>query len=142
MLRVVHFEIHASDPERAAKFYTDIFGWEFKEWKFGDNMPEENRYWMVMTEKGTEGGQAGKWPGINGGMVIRRGEVPEDFKPVGAFVCTIDVPNIDEYIEKIKAAGGREALGKMPIPSVGWLAYFKDTEGNTFGIMQEDPTAK
>jgi predicted enzyme related to lactoylglutathione lyase len=27
-------------------------------------------------------------------------------------------------------------------PNVGWLAYLKDTEGNVFGVMQPDPTAK
>jgi len=29
----------------------------------------------------------------------------------------------------------------MPIKSVGWLAYCKDTEGNIFGMMQEDKNA-
>ena len=36
----------------------------------------------------------------------------------------------------------RSALPKMPIPGVGWLAYLKDTEGNVFGLMQSDPSAK
>ena len=27
MNRVVHFEIHAADPERAARFYGEVFGW-------------------------------------------------------------------------------------------------------------------
>jgi predicted enzyme related to lactoylglutathione lyase len=30
----------------------------------------------------------------------------------------------------------------MAIPGVGWLCYFKDTEGNIFGMMQNDPAAK
>jgi hypothetical protein len=30
----------------------------------------------------------------------------------------------------------------MPIPGVGYFAYCQDTEGNTFGIMQEDKSAK
>ena len=29
MPRVVHFEIHADDPERAINFYKSVFGWEF-----------------------------------------------------------------------------------------------------------------
>jgi predicted enzyme related to lactoylglutathione lyase len=29
----------------------------------------------------------------------------------------------------------------MPIAGVGWLAYFTDTEGNMFGVMQSDETA-
>lgn len=140
MLRVVHFEIHASEPERAAKFYSEVFGWEIKEWKFADPMPEENRYWMVMTEIGSEGDK-GKWPGINGGIVIRRGPQPTEGTTPNAYVCTIDVPSVDEYLKKITDAGGKIALPKMPIPSIGWLAYGIDTEGNIFGIMQDDKTA-
>jgi predicted enzyme related to lactoylglutathione lyase len=29
----------------------------------------------------------------------------------------------------------------MPIPTVGWLAYCKDTEGNIFGVLQPDENA-
>jgi hypothetical protein len=29
----------------------------------------------------------------------------------------------------------------MAITGVGWLAYAKDTEGNIFGMMQNDPAA-
>ena len=32
MARVVHFEIHADDPERAAKFYEAAFGWSVSKW--------------------------------------------------------------------------------------------------------------
>ena len=60
---------------------------------------------------------------------------------VNAYCCTVQVPGIDEYIAKASSAGGVVAVPKMPIPGVGWLAYFKDTEGNIFGIMQPDPLA-
>jgi len=45
-------------------------------------------------------------------------------------------------VTAITANGGSIALPKMPIPAMGWLAYGKDTEGNIFGVMQDDPTAK
>jgi uncharacterized protein len=32
MNRPVHFEIHAEDPERAANFYRQLFGWEITKW--------------------------------------------------------------------------------------------------------------
>ena len=32
MNRIIHFEIHAGNPERAVKFYKDVFGWEIREW--------------------------------------------------------------------------------------------------------------
>ena len=30
--RITHFEIQAENPERAIKFYTDVFGWDFQKW--------------------------------------------------------------------------------------------------------------
>ena len=32
MARVVHFEVHAEDPERAVRFYTDTLDWQFTNW--------------------------------------------------------------------------------------------------------------
>ena len=126
MPRVVHFEIHAGEPERAISFYQSVFGWQFQKWEG----PLE--YWMIIT--GPEG-----TPGINGGLVNRSGDIAGD--SVTAYVCTIDVPSVDPYAEKIVANGGAIVVPKMPIPGVGWLVYAKDTEGNIFGVHQEDPSA-
>ena len=70
------------------------------------------------------------------------GPAPAEGQSVNAFVCTAEVPNLDEYLKKATAAGGTIAVPKMAVPTVGWLAYFKDTEGNIFGMMQRDPNAK
>lgn len=32
MGRVIHFEIHAENPERAISFYQAMFGWSFQKW--------------------------------------------------------------------------------------------------------------
>jgi predicted enzyme related to lactoylglutathione lyase len=122
MPRVVHFEISADEPERAVKFYTEVFGWKFNKWD--GPMP----YWLVDTGPSEE-------PGINGGLFVRRG-------PMTGHVNTVGVPSVDEFVEKIKAAGGECVLEKMAIPGVGWLAYCKDTEGSIFGLHQHDPSAK
>lgn len=135
MNRVVHFEIHASDPEKIGGFYSEVFGWEIKEWEM-PGVSEENRYWFVLTAP--EGSQE---LGINGGMVVRRGELPQEGVPVSSFVCTISVENVDEYLERVKSAGGTVAVPKMAIPNTAWLAYAKDPEGNTFGLYQEDSSA-
>lgn len=138
MNRVIHFEIHAADPERAAKFYSDIFGWKIEEWKMpGVEVALENRYWAVLTAP--EGSQE---PGIGGGIVVRKGEEPKGGEPVTSFVCTIGVSGFDEYSRKIKQAGGKEATPKMPVMGIGWLGYFIDCEGNIFGILEEDNNAK
>jgi predicted enzyme related to lactoylglutathione lyase len=127
MPRVIHFEIHAEAPERAIKFYRDLFAWEFTKW--GGPMD----YWLVKT--GPDG-----QPGINGGLIRRQGHI--DGEAVIAYVCTVDTPALDEYTRKAEAGGGKVVVPKMPIPGVGWLAYCKDTEGNIFGLMQADPSAK
>jgi predicted enzyme related to lactoylglutathione lyase len=127
MNRPIHFEIHADNTERAIAFYTKLFGWQFTQWA---GQP----YWLVKTgETGTTG--------IDGGLLPRRGPGPVDMAAVNAFVCTVDVGNLDEMVSKAQSAGGSVALPRMPIPTVGWLAYCKDTEGNLFGMMQMDSNA-
>ena len=126
MPRVIHFEIHAENPERAIKFYQGLFEWKFTKWD--GPIP----YWLIETG-------AADQPGINGGLVPRRGMI--DGQAVIAYVCTVDVSSVDQYLTKAQSGGGTVALPKMAIPGVGWLAYCKDTEGNLFGMMQSDPAA-
>lgn len=127
MPRVIHFEIHAGDPDRAVKFYETLFGWTFQKWEG----PMD--YWLVTTGPDSE-------PGINGGLLRRQGEI--DGQAVIAYVCTVDVENIDASISKAQSNGAQVVVPKMPIPGMGWLVYCKDTEGNIFGMMQADPEAK
>jgi len=126
MARVVHFEIHADNPERAATFYREVFDWQIT--KFGG--PQD--YWLVTTGADSE-------PGINGAILQRQGPVNGD--SVIAYVCTIDVADIDATIAKATTQGATEALPKMTVQGIGWLAYFKDTEGNIFGMLQADRSA-
>ena len=70
MNRVIHFEIHASDPERTAAFYRAVFDWDIVERRIpGVELPPEHRYWLVTTGADAE-------RGINGGILVRRGPAP------------------------------------------------------------------
>lgn len=130
MPRPVHFEIHADDPARAIAFYQHVFpDWQFPEWMPG--------YWGVVT--GADG-----TPGINGGLLPRplRAEAPSTqprpaTQPVSAYVCTIEVDDLDTYSARAIAAGGGMAVEKHEIMGVGWQAYCLDTEGNIFGLHQD-----
>jgi predicted enzyme related to lactoylglutathione lyase len=53
MARIIHFEIPAADPERAAAFYKKVFDWQIEKW------PGPMEYWMVTT--GAEGSPGHKW---------------------------------------------------------------------------------
>lgn len=127
MSRAVHFEIHASNPQQLIGFYSTLFGWTFNKWDGGE-------YWMIHTG-------ADDQPGINGGLMPRRGDLPAPLAAVNAFVITVDVEDVDDCVERAKAAGGSVALPKMPIPGIGWLAYLKDPDGNIFGAMKADAEA-
>ena len=101
----------------------------------GVEMKDENRYWMVTTGPETE-------PGINGGLIFRQGPAPAEGQPVNAYVCTIGVADLDGSADRVLKAGGSIAVPRMAVPGIGWLMYCKDTEGNTFGMLQPDENAR
>ncbi|MFO0808132.1 MAG: VOC family protein [Gemmataceae bacterium] len=130
MARVIHFEIHATDPERAIAFYTKAFGWEFTKW----DGPQP--YWLAKTGPDDQ-------RGINGGLMKSQcTNPPGDGQSLNAFVCTVQVDNVDSALAIVAEAGGHQVVPKMAIPGVGWLAYVKDTEGNIVGMMHPDPAAR
>lgn len=122
MSRVIHFDLSADHPERAAKFYGLVFNWKVTKWEG----PED--YWLIQT--GTE-----EEPGVTGGIAER-------IKPEDTTAVVFDVESIDEATKKVVEAGGKIREGKKAIPGVGYLVMCRDTEGNTFGIMQIDETVK
>lgn len=121
MSRVIHFDLPADDPERAMSFYQDVFGWTFEKW----DGPMD--YWLISTGPEDE-------PGIDGGLSVRSD--PEERTDT-----TIGVDSLDETLDEIKANGGVILREKSAVPGVGWLAYCQDTEGNSFGVMELDPSA-
>jgi len=127
MPRVIHFEIVADNPERAMKFYKEVFGWEFNKW----DGPQD--YWLVKTGEDSQ-------PGINGGLTPKTNQGSGNTG--GRITNSIDVSSIDEVSNKISMEGGKVLSPKMPIPGVGYLAICEDTEGISFGIIQYDRNAK
>jgi uncharacterized protein len=123
MGRVIHFEIHAADPDRAERFYTGVFGWTAQ--RYGGPVD----YRLLTTGPDDQ-------PGINGAILQRQGAPPEDAAPVDAYVCTIQVDSIEETERAVADAGGRQVVDRMEVPEVGLLSYFKDPEGNIFGALQ------
>ncbi|MGG0670415.1 VOC family protein [Lederbergia citrisecunda] len=131
MGRLIHFEIHVDDMERATKFYGEVFGWSFQDWSDFAGMP----YFGAVTGEDSE-------PGINGALMQRQGARPEVGQAMNGFACTMGVENYDDTHEKIMANGGIVALPKHALPGMAWQGYYIDTEGNVFGIHQPDENAK
>ena len=121
---IVHFEIPADDVRRAKKFYEGVLGWKISDpWKMD--------YFLVETKKKGE-------EGINGGLMQRK-------MPDQPFMNYLAVDSIDAYCKKVEKAGGVVVLPKQEIaPGMGWIAAFKDTEGNIMGFHEtpKKPAAK
>lgn len=122
MPRVVYFEFTADDPERAATFYRNVFGWSAVKW----DGPED--YWSIITGEESEAG-------INGGMMRRREGSPNA-------TTSIEVESLADYTDKVLTAGGIQVVPRTAIPGIGSYAYFKDTEGNIFCIMEPERAKK
>jgi predicted enzyme related to lactoylglutathione lyase len=128
---VVHFEIPADNPERAAKFYRDLFGWEIN--KYQGSAAGGMDYWMVQTVPTDADGRPTR-PGVNGGLMKRMfpGQAPVNY---------ISVADVDDFVGKAERLGAKVLVGKQPVPGMGWFAQFTDPEGNVFAIWQTDPAA-
>ncbi len=128
---VVHFEIHASDPEKLSVFYGELFGWKFEKYE----LPGMT-YWGVITaEKGAPNA-------INGGLINRGVPAPTLGATPSAFVCTVQVDDIDAMMKKAAELGAVEAMAKFAIPGMAWQGYMIDPDHNIFGLHQADVNAK
>lgn len=122
MPRPTHFEIPVDDPDRAEKFYAELFGWSFQRY---DGAP--SYYGMTTT------GPDSDTPGINGALFQR--------SPDSGTTLTISVDSIEDSIEKAVSLGATVVQDKAPIPGMGYFATLKDTEGNAFGLYVNDASA-
>lgn len=117
---IVHFEIPADDVLRAKAFYEKVFGWKIKLFPMPAGGPE---YYGVTTRKEGEAG-------IDGGLMKRS-------MPGQPFANYVSVKSIDDFMSKIQANGGEGIMPKQEIaPGMGWIAVFRDPEGNMMGLHQ------
>lgn len=115
MARVIGFEMSSQDPEKAAAFYSKVFGWEVGEPRWG--------YWPVTTGSGDK-------LGIDGG--ISKG--PSDY-PHGTRML-LEVDSIDTAIIEAQQNGAMIVREKMEFEDF-YLAYLVDPVGNGFGLQEK-----
>ncbi len=115
--QVVHVEFPSADIERAQRFWSGLFGWEF-----GESVMPGMEYRMART--GEESGAA----------VTQTDEQPGH---PNFYFATDD---IDASIAKVEELGGQTET-KVPVPMMGWFVACTDSEGNVFHLWQMDPEA-
>lgn len=116
----VHFDIPVDNPERAERFYSQLFGWKMRK----VSLPGYD-YWLLRSAKDEN----------LGGMLKRTS--PEQY-PVNFF----PVDNIDATIQQVLDLGGKLISPKKAVSRAGYSAQVADTEGNVFGLWQNDPAAR
>jgi predicted enzyme related to lactoylglutathione lyase len=114
---IVHFELPSADADRASGFWSGLFGWTI-----ADSAMEGFDYRMF---------QAGP---EQGGAVM-----PSETAGNGLIVY-FGTDDIDGSVAKVRELGG-SAEDKQPVPTHGWFASCKDTEGNSFSLWQADESA-
>ena len=51
-------------------------------------------------------------------------------------MITIDVDDVDNALERVRANGGSQIGETIPVGEMGVAAYFSDSEGNVMGLWQ------
>lgn len=120
MPKVVHFEIPVDDPDRAVAFYRDAFHWEIAQ-----HGPVD--YWLASTGPREE-------PGADGALTRRTPDQPST-------VVVVGVDSVDDFLDRVRQAGGDVVAGRQPVPGVGWSATSGIRRATWVGLFEEDPSA-
>ena len=108
---IVHIEIPAKDRNTTAKFYKDLFGWEYEH--IGPPMN-----YTTFQAGNTGGGYPDAGPN----------------SPAGQVVVYMSSEDIDADLKKIEKMGGKTLMPKTEIPGYGWFAMFADPAGNPLAL--------
>jgi len=112
---VVHFEIAVKNGAKGREFYSKLFDWEIK-------VDEKMGYGSVDAGEG----------GIGGGiMQTEEGQFP----PYVTFYVEVD--DIQTYLDKAEAHGGKTTFPPTEIPGVGWIGMFLDPDGSRIGLWKK-----
>lgn len=114
MGRIIHVEIVAEDHNRAAEFYSKVFGWQVTP------APVPDGYLLAETGSGE---------GIDGAIMSSRYQS----QPT---IAWIEVDNLEATLEAARGAGGTPAGEIQELPGVGRLSYLRDSEGVLIGLRQ------
>jgi uncharacterized protein len=108
---IVHVEIPAWNREATAKFYADLFGWEFQQ----------------MAEPNTQS------KSINVGYA----DIGDKYRS-GEVLVYISSDDIQADLKKIESSGGKVVAPGIDVGEVGTMAIFVDPSGNRMALWKEN----
>ena len=114
-----YFEIPAIDLDRATKFYSAVFECDFvRDTVHGNEMA----FFPFDEER----------QGITGALA--KGEI---YRPsVSGTLIYFSTANLEVTLQKVTDAGGAILFPRTEVSGYGWVAEFKDCEGNRIALFQ------
>ena len=113
---VTHWQIISKDPEGAAGFYRELFGWRI-------DTANGLNYRMVETQSDGKGMPGGIWPAP-----------PEGHALVQLFV---EVDDVDRAVQRATELGATMVIPKQVLPDGDEMAIIHDKFGITFGLWRK-----
>lgn len=108
-------QLNTSDPEAAARFYSDLFGWSVDQ-VATDPQP----YWGIRN--------AGR---LNGGMMA----LPADAPAPPHWLVYFTSPDLDQSARVIAREGGKVVVPAVPVPG-GRILLARDPQGAHFALFE------
>lgn len=108
----MHFEIGCRDTAQAAQFYSSLFGWSTTQ--MGP---------AAMINTGASEGIQGHFTALG-------------HEPFRYTMFYVNVDDIDAYVAKCEALGGKIVVPRQDIPGYGSFAWLSDPDGNTVGLWK------
>ena len=109
---VVSFEIKSTDIAATAAFFSEVFGWE------AHVAPEYGGFLDTQSEEGVKGGVGPALEGLG-----------------SAATFYIGVDDVQAYLDKAVAAGGKVVMPLTEIGDGAALALFSDPAGAVVGLI-------
>jgi predicted enzyme related to lactoylglutathione lyase len=112
-----HWAKNEKESEKARKFYSELFGWNFQEQEMAGH-----KFNMILA----------------GGVPIGLASVLDKKLPVKKtlWMGYISVPNVDVAAKAVTEQGGKVILAPMDLEGVGRFGTFQDPQGAIFGIVK------
>jgi predicted enzyme related to lactoylglutathione lyase len=127
MANIVYFEIPADDVDRAKRFYNSLLGWKIEPTQVSIPDLTSMQYQDIITGETDETTPMGGTLST-GGMYKRQMNEP--------IINYVMVDNIDEKIAMVEKLGGKIAVPKREIHSIGQFVIIQDTEGNVIALFK------
>ncbi len=110
----VHIELHTHQPEKAKKFYGELFDWTL------EDVPDMD-YTLIKVGEGTGGG-------------MMQTPMPQEGHP--QWVPYILVEDVDASTAKAKSLGAKVLMDVTEIPDIGRFSMFLDPTGAAFALFE------